>query len=96
MKNWRSISTAPQQDGRELVVRQGISGQTVHEGTAVWRAATNDSAEGWVDPESGGSVPVRRTGKPLAAGILSETPQSVGRSALISTGTITPTVGRVL
>jgi hypothetical protein len=39
------------------MVRRTVGGRTTHEGFAIWRAATADNAEGWIDPVSGKPVP---------------------------------------
>jgi hypothetical protein len=56
MTNWRRITSAPM-DGRELTVRRFVQGRTVYEGVAIWRPATADKEEGWIDAESGEPVP---------------------------------------
>jgi hypothetical protein len=40
-------------DGHELTVRRFVHGQTVYQGTAIWRPDTGD----WADPVTGEAVP---------------------------------------
>jgi len=56
MTNWRLITSAPK-DGQVLLIRRLLAGRTVHEGSAVWRAATAYKPEGWIDHVTGNPLP---------------------------------------
>jgi hypothetical protein len=68
MTNWQPIGSAPK-DGREITLRRTAGWRTTYEGFAIWRAATAENAEGWIDPVSGNPCQNRRTGRPQDADI---------------------------
>jgi hypothetical protein len=56
MTNWRPIGSAPKR-GQEVVVRRVVGGLTTYEGAAVWRLASANGPEGWMDPVEDKPVP---------------------------------------
>lgn len=52
MTNWRPIGSAPKA-GQEIIVRRTVDRQTIYERAAIWRPATADREEGWIDAASG-------------------------------------------
>jgi hypothetical protein len=56
MTNWRPIETAPK-GGQEVIVRRVVGERTVYERAAIWRPATADRREGWMDSVTDEPVP---------------------------------------